>query len=275
MVHSVESYKLDDIVERTTPSIDRRICISQKVRRYLAESYEKKFDSAETYIRRLNVIYNGIDEKEFTPNAMRKGKFKARFSIPENEKIISFIGRFSYEKQPILFVDIAQNLLSKSKHKLKFVMAGDGLDSEKVKNRIKEHGLEDYFILTGMIDYTAELLNDTDIFLVVSEYEGIPNAMLEAMSLGVPVISTDVGAISEVVENNVNGFLINPSNSSSNVIQSFTDTILELLRDQTKRSAVSGKAIETINQRFTLETMATNYERLFNELTKNYLDSSV
>ncbi len=91
------------------------------------------------HTERLDVIYNGFDASKYRPDDRRSGSFKAKFGIPEDTKIISFIGRFSFQKLPFLFVDIARNIIRRHPYaKLKFVMAGDGEDFAGVK----EHHFE-------------------------------------------------------------------------------------------------------------------------------------
>jgi glycosyltransferase involved in cell wall biosynthesis len=255
-------------LESMAPYIDKRVCISNRLKAHLVKRY-RKFGLGEKYIERLNVIYNGIDTAEYKADSRIKGRFKTRFSIPENTKLISFVGRLREEKNPLLFVEIAKNIMAKSPDELKFVIAGDGPDFDKVKNKIKNYGLENQVLLTRAIDYVPDLLNDTYILLVVSKTEGIPLVILEAMSMGVPVISTDVGAISEVVENNVNGFLINANNSDAEVVDYFTSKTLGLIMEKMDYHTFSEKAKETIISNFTLEIMGSKYEKVFEELTKS------
>jgi glycosyltransferase involved in cell wall biosynthesis len=254
-------------LESMAPYIDKRICISNRLKAHLVKRYGK-FGIGEKYIERLNVIYNGIDTAEYKADSRTKGRFKMRFSIPENTKVISFVGRLREEKNPLLFVEIAKNIMAKSSDELKFVIAGDGPDFDKVNNKIKNYGLENRIILTGAINYVTDLLNDTYILLVVSKTEGIPLVILEAMSMGVPVISTDIGAISEVLENNVNGFLINADSSDAGVVDYFTSKTLGLIKGQMDYHTFSEKAKETIISNFTLEIMGSKYEKVFEELTK-------
>ncbi|MCE8428056.1 MAG: glycosyltransferase, partial [Candidatus Methanoperedens sp.] len=244
-----------------TPFLDRRVCISEHLREYIVEENKVTEDS---YVDRFRVIYNGIDINEYNPNFYTKGKFKSKYGIPEDVKIISFIGRIEPEKNPFLFFDIAHNITYRStEYKIKFVIVGDGDDLDKIRNIINNSGIKDNFILTGMIDNIAEVLADTYILLITSKSEGIPLVILEAMAMEVPVISTDVGGIHEVINDNINGYLINPEN---NVVELFTVKILDLLSGNLNYSAIAGKTRETIVYGYSLETMGEKYQDLFNEL---------
>jgi glycosyltransferase involved in cell wall biosynthesis/GT2 family glycosyltransferase len=246
-------------LEKFAQYIDTRICISHRLKNYMMVNYQRSGIDTK-FIERLKVIHNGINTANFDPNVNKKGEFKMQFAIPENQRIISFIGRFSPEKNPLLFVEIAKNLVENYPFELKFVMAGEGPEIGKIKDLIRCYGLENHFILSGMIDNVARLLKDTYVLLVVSRSEGIPLVILEAMNMGVPVISTNVGAISEVIENNTDGFLIDPD---SDIVESFVGRILNLLSGKIDYGEFSSKSIVAISPRFTLETMASEYQKYF------------
>ena len=263
MLH-VKNWPPRSMREGAAPYVDRRVCISQDLKDYVLNGYAESGLSSR-YSGRLEVIYNGVDTREYSSCSVEKGKFRAKFSIPGDEKLVSFVGRFSEEKNPAVFVEIAKRVLAESDSKLKFVMAGDGPEFEKVHRMIENYDLQDRFVLPGMVQDVAELLNDTLILLVVSKTEGIPFVILEAMSMGVPVLSVDVGGISEVVTNGLNGFLISPRES---VVDSFTEKVLELTEGQLNYDEISEKAKETIEARFTLNSMSSRYELLLDELTR-------
>ena len=256
-----------DVIIKTAPLVDKRICISNKLKNYILESY-KIHGIFDRYVERLEVINNGVDTKVYKINPQRKGCFKSRYSIPQDSKIVSFIGRLSEEKNPSLFAEIGARILARMPTNVHFVVAGDGPELEKVKSIIKNKNLNANFTLTGTIDDVVDLLNDTDVLLVVSRIEGVPIVILEAMSVGVPVISTNAGAISEVIENNVNGFLIDLANGNYDIAKSFENKILDLIEGRIGYSAYSSRARETIAANFTLEMMGTKYRRVFEELIK-------
>jgi len=269
LLHAEESFGASHKLEWVIPYFDKRICISHHLRDYMIKKY-RRTRIREKYIKRLKVIHNGIDIKEYNSNPQMKGSFKSRFLIADDVKIISFIGRFSSEKNPLLYIDIAKKVITRlPNYKLKFVMSGDGPEFDNVRNTINRYGLEDYFILTRMIENIVELLADTYILLVVSKREGIPFVILEAMAMGVPVISTEVGAIYEVIKNNINGYLINTKN---NVVDSFTCKIRDLLTEKTNYHILAKKTRETIISKFSLEIMGEKYQNVFNELISEGFD---
>jgi L-malate glycosyltransferase len=118
-------------------------------------------------------------------------------------------------------------------------MAGDGPQLKRVKSFIQRNGMKDDVILPGMVHHSGPLLADTSILLVVSRLEGIPLVLAESMSMRVPTVSVNVGAISELIEDGLNGFLIEPG---GDVVDEFTDRVLGLLSDSEVYYRIAEKA---------------------------------
>ena len=97
-------------------------------------------------------------------------------------------------------------------YNIKFTIAGTGSSEYKCKNKVSEYKLDSFFDFKGWITGKEKynLLKESQIFVLPSYNEGLPVAILEAMSYGLPIISTNVGSIEDAVKDNFNGFLINP-----------------------------------------------------------------
>lgn len=271
VLHAEKWVGTSDELLWTTPYIDRRVCVSKRLRNYMAERYQV-FEIDARHANKLKVIHNGVDVRRFVPQNGLKGRFKSRFGIPDETKIISFVGRFSSEKQPLLFVDIAEELLLRTRpDTFKFVLAGDGQQFQQVEERISSSQLGRAFILTGLIDSVEELFADTYLLMVVSRSEGMPFVILEAMSAGVPVISTDVGAIDEVIRDGVNGYLIPPTEDA---VDGFTSRVVWLLGNDEKYASLSVNARDSIIPEYALDTMARAYEEVFEESASDPTTSS-
>jgi glycosyltransferase EpsD len=131
-------------------------------------------------------------------------------------------------------------------------MAGDGPLIGEVKSAIKRSKLDDIVILTGAIDNVSYLLNDSYLLLLTSTSEGIPFAALEALAMGVPVISTNIGAVSEVIKDCINGFLVDPE---QNTLSRFVSLISTLLADPELYDSLAKRTRASILPEFTLEHM--------------------
>jgi len=245
------------------PHIDRRVCISHHLMKHMKNEYEAWGLSAEL-ADRLCVIHNGTDLKDFSHGSIAAGKFRRQYLIPEEVKIISFVARMADEKNPFLFIDIAKGILAKnSAASFCFVMAGDGPLLESVKSKINSYGLEKHFVLPGAVTNVGELLKDSFLLILVSTHEGIPLVIQEAMLMNVPVISTRVGAIHEIIKDGSNGFLIE---KDENVADNAVARVQRLLDREKEYQVMAVKAGEESYPEFALETMSRRYEELFREV---------
>ena len=109
-------------------------------------------------------------------------------------------------------IQAAEKIVGKNS-KVKFILCGDG-EIQKVRELIEKKGLSKNFEVPGWIEDKEKYLKKADIFVLPTYHEGLPNAILEAMAAGLPVISTPVGGIPEAVQEGKNGFLINPGEVS-------------------------------------------------------------
>ncbi|MEH7521623.1 glycosyltransferase, partial [Priestia megaterium] len=122
---------------------------------------------------------------------------------------------------------IITELESKNKQ-VEFVIAGDGELESTSKSLVEKLGVSKYFKFVGWVnnEQKQELLKESDLFVLPSYNEGLPLSILEAISYGIPVISTNVGSINEAVKNEENGYLINPGDK-----EKLADFTIKLLTD--------------------------------------------
>lgn len=162
-------------------------------------------------------------------------------NIPEKDSkqdngqpiMICTIGRPSYQKNSLFLAEVAKNVISQCPN-VKFMILGVGHYSpflNDIQNIIKENRLEDRIELIPWLEQKEILkyVNSSDLYLSTSLYEGLPLAIVEAMSLGKPIIASKVVGNIDCVEDNVNGFLLD---LDTNV---FVDKIVELVADQEQK----------------------------------------
>lgn len=262
ILHAEESTGAADQYIWTTPFLDRRICISRRLKKHMRKEYQEH-SIGEYYLTRLRIIRNGIDTEKFRPKISQRGRFRSKYEIKSTERIITYLGRFSKEKNPFLFIDIAKSILDLApEQKLRFVMAGDGPKFKQAKKRINRYGIKKHFLLPGTINNVPELLEDSYLLLITSKREGTPVTIMESMAKGVPVVSTNVGAISEIIENGVNGILISGYDNLKSI---FAHEITRLLNDERKYTMAT-KTREVITNNYSFEKMAEKYQSLFEKI---------
>ena len=103
-----------------------------------------------------------------------------------------------------------------------------------------------------------------NLFVLSSLYEGLPVALLEAMSLGKPAITTSVGGIPEVIEHGFNGLLVPPKKPDA-----LAEMILQLLQDRALQSEMAQRASQTVQERFSIQEMVRKVEQVYSDVTAN------
>lgn len=194
--------------------------------------------------KRFKTIYNGV------PSAIRKVINKDK-----KEFIVGFIGTLDTRKQWWIAVEAiieankyAQNIILK--------IAGDGPDTILFKEKISQN--PNYFNYVGNIsDPINNFYNDVDLIMMTSSLEGLPMVILEAFSLGIPVISTPVGGIPEIVTDGYNGFLI-----EENPI-CFAEKIAYLSTNSSVMDELSKNALSSFAENFTIDKCSENYINTF------------
>lgn len=161
-------------------------------------------------------IMKGISPKEveFVRNVVSPQPEIIRTCQPSKPSLnILFVGRLVKQKRPERFIRMAANLIKNSSgNRLKFLIAGDGILREELEDLAKKLKLSSeqlYFL--GVCGNMREIYLQADILVSTSDHEGTPNAILEAMSYGIPVVATDVGGTSEIL-NDGRGVLVEPDN---------------------------------------------------------------
>lgn len=145
--------------------------------------------------------------------------------------------------------------------KLKLYIGGNG-EIEHVKQLIKEYGIADITIFEGWVsgDKKIELLNKSDAYILPSYKEGLPISILEAMSYGMPIISTPVGGIPEIVSNGENGYLVEPGNKEDIYI-----AIVSLLNDSDLRNRMGRISLSRVGEHLP-EYVEKQLETLYDSL---------
>lgn len=193
----------------------------------------------------IKVLYNSIDT-DFWNRENNTSAIRDEFNISDDSMIVGTVGRLSREKDLPTFFKVANKILEKFP-KTRFLIIGDGKDGIVNELRLlsKEMGIEQSIIFTG---HRTDLLNiylSFDVFLMTSITEGLPNTALEAMALEVPVVSTNVGGVPELVEDVVTGFLCDKGD-----VITISDKVIELLGNSELRKKISKNARNRIKDKF-------------------------
>ena len=207
----------------------------------------------------IHVIYNGVLIHENVNDIDLHDNLK----LSVGSKIIFSSGRLDHQKGFDLLIDVAVKA-KKNALNWKFVVAGEGKLKSELVSMAAKNSVSDMIHFIGFSNEIPGLLKASDIFVLPSRYEGMPNALLEAMAAGKANVATNVNGAPELVEDGITGFLVKPDNADQ-----LFDKLHELITNEKLRKTMESKAKERVKNHFTIEKMIDNLENLFyNQIEK-------
>jgi glycosyltransferase involved in cell wall biosynthesis len=206
--------------------------------------------------QKIRLIRNGVDIPSLLSFEEQRQTFRAKIGIAPTTRLIGSIGRIAFQKDPLLFVELA-HLRSKkyTSTEEKYIMIGDGDLAPYVKAKIKELNLEDYILFMGFQKDVSSILPGLDIYVLHSKYEGMPYTVLEAMSYGLPVISTKVPGIQELISNKE--LIVEPGDVHA------LDKALDVVASPSERKEMGRLNREIIAHDFTRKIMCNRLFELY------------
>jgi len=237
-------------IERLLARISTKIIVlSEKEKQDLVDLGIAKADKFE-------VIRLGFDFTNFVATPEDNGRFREQFHIPKDALVIALVGRITFQKNPALFVKIAQRFADKNVY---FPLIGDGDLKDEMQKEIDRLGLQKKVIITGFIRDLKSVYADIDVVLVSSFFEGTCMVLVEGMANGKIVLSTNVGGISDYLVNEVNGFLV-----SEPTVECFVEKINDIIEQKIDKKTISENAKSTALDIFALERLVVEMRELFN-----------
>lgn len=204
----------------------------------------------------ITVINNFIDTDLYKPN----GTSKLREHIaPNNEKIIVHTSNF----RPVKRVPETIRILQKVREEIpaKLVLVGDGPDRSECERLCRELNLCDHTKFLGKQNGLVEILNASDLFLIPSQSESFGLAALEAMSCGLPVVSSSVGGLPELIKHNETGFIAEIGD-----IDRMSKYVIELFTNKRKYDLFSKASRKRVEEKFDKEIIIPKYENFYNKI---------
>jgi glycosyltransferase involved in cell wall biosynthesis len=206
------------------------------------------------------LVYHGINLDDFNYaeySHVNIEDLKKMFNIPLDKVIVTFAARIHSQKRPLDFLEIAKRFSSDDR--FHFLMVGDGDLSNEVEKKIQFYNLSNITKL-GFQRPIQNIYLCTDILVITSQYEGLPLVLLEGLSMGIPAISTSVGAISEVIDNENTGILIKKVGD----VDSFCNALDYMTRNLNFIQNKCRESRYNLTQEFSVETMCKKYLNAFN-----------
>ena len=178
--------------------------------------------------------------------------------------MIGTIAVFRFQKRLDLWIELAKKILS-HRPETHFIIVGDGPLKELLLEKQKQLGLESRVHFAGTQTEVRPYLSAFDLYMMTSIFEGLPIALLEAMSSGCAVVSTNAGGIKEVIRPGVDGLLCDVEEP-----ERLVEFAAELIAHTKKRNVLALQARERVKEEFSMEKMVKALEDVYREEVKVY-----
>jgi sugar transferase (PEP-CTERM/EpsH1 system associated) len=240
---------------------DRLVAVGGAVKQALVENEGL---SAE----RIEVVHNGVASQRASLSAERRAQIRREFGVADGDFIILQVARLD----PIKDHSTALKALAQTvgqEPRIRLVLVGDGPERPAIERQIADLRLRPSVTMLGQRSDVSELLAAADAFLLTSVSEGLPVTIIEAMATGLPVISTRVGGVPEVINDGDSGLLAPAGDATA-----LAAAIVRLTRDAHLRTRLAENGRERVASRFSEEQMMQRYDDLYAELTQRHRHSS-
>jgi len=232
------------------------------------QSAIKMFKATEKMTVPMEAVSNGIDLVRFQPGKPGSEIYK-RFKLPEDEPIITYVGRVDVEKHlPVLIKAFAK---VRKHHKAHLMIVGSGQDTLNLKEIAHELGVYNDITFTGRVSEEDKVLLHQigTVFAMPSPAELQSIATLEAMASGQPVVAVDAGALRELCQNERNGYLCEKDN-----VEQFSEGLSRIISDSKERQRMSDESL-AIAHTHDLEATLDRFEAIYESLVKPKINDAI
>lgn len=233
--------------------VNKMVSVSEGTRQFSIKTQRIKSD-------KLVTIHNSIDLDRFLPsavNAERLPQLRQFLGIPVESQVVVTVARLHAQKGH-RFLIAAIPTIQKKFENTHFLFVGEGELQQDLTDSITQLGVEKMVHFLGMRQDIPELLVLSDVFVLPSLWEGLPNSVLEAMAMGTPVIATDVDGCPEVIRDGETGILVPPADSDA-----LAQSIIRLLGDAALCQTLAQEAQRWVVENFSEEKNISAFEQLY------------
>ncbi len=231
---------------------DRTVLVTENQRPKIWGGYNKK---------RVKVLHNAVDINHPVKLSENHVPIRESLSLPLTSKTIVVVGRLSPEKGIDIFLQ-ALSVVAKENPNICGIIVGDGQEKEALTKQAAFLGISDKVRFVGFTNTPGDFMIDSDMIVLPSRSEGIPNVALEAMALGKPVVATAVGGTPEVIEHEKSGLLVPSENP-----QGMAQAILRVLNNKDLCVSLSQNALAQVREKFSIESRCSKLIEIYSEIS--------
>jgi glycosyltransferase involved in cell wall biosynthesis len=226
------------------------IAVSESTRRYVV-------DVEEVPAERVTTIHNGVDIAAFQPHPGQRTEARQMWNFPADAFVVAGIGRLTFQKNFALFLDVAAEVLRMHPRAF-FLIAGTGEDEAALREQAQRLGIAERVRFLGYVAEMAKLYPATDALLLTSRYEGLPITILEAMAAGVPIVSSDLDGVQEILVDEEDAALVPPGETAR-----YVERLSSLINEPARAERYAAAALEKVRSRFSAQAMTRNVEAIY------------
>ena len=203
-------------------------------------------------------ILNGVNTQNFKKaNPEERLANRNQFSIPENAIVVGTVAVFRFQKRLDKWMEIMKAATDINPNVYGIVI-GAGVLEEEIKAKYKELNLESNVFFAGLQTQVKPYYEAMDIFMMCSSFEGLPIALLEAMSMNCAIVSTNAGGIKEVLRDEIDGLMVDVDNW-----QQLSSLVVELSNHPDKMAVLQTQARKRVEESFSISTMVSQLETVY------------
>jgi glycosyltransferase involved in cell wall biosynthesis len=211
----------------------------------------------------VSVVLNGIDHNRFKRDRTREAAARAHWGFCASDVVIGAVGRTEPQKRFDLLIETVAALLPQ-RPELRLLIAGDGSRREQLESQAQARLPRHIYRFIGNTQDVGQVHHALDVFVQSSDYEGTPNAVLEAMAFETPIVATDVGGTAELVGHGVHGLMVRPGDRSQLMM-----AIEEVLDDRPSAGARVQAARRRVEHELSFEARMRSVEAVYCDLAQS------
>jgi glycosyltransferase involved in cell wall biosynthesis len=245
--------------QRAFTALDKRVARHYNCVIAVSSEIRDELQRAGVPERALRLLHNAIVIDRYQRTG-RRGGIAGLAGREVTRPVISSIGRLSAEKGHGDLLE-ALAIVRATGQRVSAVVAGDGPERPTLMEQARALGLDQTVHFTGHVSEPQRILEETDLMVLPSHTEGLPNAVLEALAMNVPVLATRVGGTPEVISDGETGRLVPPR-----APQAMASAILQFLTDPAPWAAMAVRGREMLERRFDFRARTRRLELLYDEV---------
>ncbi len=217
---------------------------------------------------KLRSVPLGLELEPFVESPKYRGSLKLELGVPDGTRLVGIVGRLVPVKGHAVFLKAAQMVLSRTPD-VRFLVIGDGELRGDLERQARDLGIDGGVAFLGWRHDLPRVYADLDVVVLSSYNEGSPVALIEAMAAGRTVVATDVGGVSDVVSDGLNGLLVPPR-----APEQLAEAILRLFSSEPLLPAMGAAGREAVYPKYSIDRLVTDIRDIYAELVATYVDHS-